>query len=55
MPELYEKHILRMPAAQWPDPLNRDFQAHNPKIYVALQGSSELGLSGKLAALGSQC
>ena len=46
--EHYVKHILRMPAEQWPDPLNRAFKHYNPKIYVALQGPSELGLSGKL-------
>ena len=50
MPELYTKHILRMPADQWPEPLNRAFKHYNPKIYVALQGPSELGLSGKLAS-----
>jgi len=50
MPALYEKHILRMPADQWPDPLNRAFKHYNPKIYEALQGPSELGLSGKLVS-----
>lgn len=48
IPEHYEKHILRMPAAQWPDPLNRSLEHVNLKIYVPLQGPSELGLSGKL-------
>ena len=48
MREFYVKHILRMPVEQWPDPLNRAFKHYNPKIYVALQGPSELGLSGKL-------
>ncbi len=48
IPEHYEKHILRMPAAQWPDPLNRSLKHVNLKIYVPLQGPSELGLSGKL-------
>lgn len=48
VPEHYEKHILRMPAAQWPEPLNRTFKHANMKIYVPLQGPSELGLSGKL-------
>jgi proline iminopeptidase len=48
MREHYTKHILRMPAEQWPEPLNRAFKHLNPKIYVALQGPSELGLSGKL-------
>ena len=48
VPEHYEKHILRMPAQQWPDPLNRTFKHANLKIYVPLQGPSELGVAGKL-------
>lgn len=45
----YVNHILRMPADQWPDPVNRTFAHINPDIYVPLQGPSELGASGKLA------
>jgi len=45
----YVQHILRMPADQWPDPVNRAFKHLNPKIYVPMQGPSELGASGKLA------
>jgi proline iminopeptidase len=48
VPTHYEKHILRMPAAQWPDPLNRTLKHVNLKIYVPLQGPSELGVAGKL-------
>jgi proline iminopeptidase len=48
MPAHYEKHILRMPAAQWPDPVNRAFKHLNPDVYIPMQGPSELGLSGKL-------
>ena len=48
MPQHYEQHILRMPAAQWPDPANRAFKHLNPEIYVPMQGPSELGASGKL-------
>jgi len=48
MPLHYEKHILRMPAAQWPDPVNRAFAHLNLGVYVPMQGPSELGLSGKL-------
>jgi proline iminopeptidase len=48
MPAHYEKHILRMPADQWPDPVQRAFKHLNPKVYVPMQGPSELGLSGKL-------
>jgi len=44
----YTKHILRMPADQWPDPVNRTFKHLNPKVYVPMQGPSELGASGKL-------
>ena len=44
----YQQHILRMPIAQWPDPVNRGFAHINQKIYVPLQGPSELGAGGKL-------
>jgi proline iminopeptidase len=48
MPHHYEKHILRMPAADWPEPVNRSFEHMNLKIYVPMQGPSELGASGLL-------
>jgi len=48
MPNHYEQHILRMPAAEWPDPVNRAFAHINNDIYVPMQGPSELGASGKL-------
>ena len=48
MPAHYEKHILRRPAADWPDPVNRAFAHLNDKIYIPMQGPSELGASGKL-------
>jgi proline iminopeptidase len=48
MPHHYVPHILRMPAEQWPDPVKRAFKHINPKVYVPMQGPSELGLSGKL-------
>lgn len=48
MPHHYEHHVLRMPAAQWPEPVTRSFGHLNPKIYVPMQGPSELGASGKL-------
>ena len=44
----YVQHILRMPADQWPDPVNRAFNKINKKIYIPMQGPSELGASGKL-------
>jgi len=49
IPNHYEQHILRMPAAQWPDPVQRALNHVNPSVYVPLQGPSELGISGKLA------
>ncbi|MGD8276833.1 MAG: proline iminopeptidase-family hydrolase [Gemmatimonadota bacterium] len=48
VPAHYEQHILRMPADQWPDPVNRAFAHINPSIYVLMQGPSELGASGRL-------
>ncbi len=50
IPHHYEHHVLRMPAAQWPDPVDRSFAKVNSKIYVPMQGPSELGASGKLVA-----
>ena len=48
IPHHYVQHVLRMPADQWPDPVNRAFKHLNPKVYVPMQGPSELGASGKL-------
>jgi proline iminopeptidase len=45
VPHHYEQHILRMPAESWPDPVQRGFAHINPKIYVPMQGPSELGMS----------
>ena len=39
----YVHHLLRMPAADWPDPVQRGFAHINPAIYVPMQGPSELG------------
>ena len=44
----YVDHLLRMPAPDWPDPVNRAFKHLNPMVYVPMQGPSELGASGKL-------
>jgi len=44
----YVFHVLRMPPDQWPDPAVRGFKHINPKVYVPMQGPSELGASGKL-------
>ena len=48
MQNFYIYHVLRMPAEQWPDPLMRALNKINKKIYVPMQGPSELGTSGKL-------
>jgi proline iminopeptidase len=48
IPHHYVHHFLRMPAAEWPDPVNRAFKHLNAKVYVPMQGPSELGASGKL-------
>lgn len=48
IPHHYVHHFLRMPAEQWPDPVNRAFKHVNQAIYIPMQGPSELGASGKL-------
>ena len=45
----YIQHILRRPAEEWPDPVNRAFAKLNYKLYTLMQGPSELGASGRLA------
>jgi proline iminopeptidase len=47
-PHYYQQHILRIPIAQWPDPVNRSFAKMNQSLYVTMQGPSEFGISGKL-------
>jgi proline iminopeptidase len=44
----YEKHVLRRPEAEWPDPALRGLEHINPAVYVPMQGPSELGASGLL-------
>jgi proline iminopeptidase len=41
----YVHHVLRMPPADWPEPVQRGFAHINPAIYVSMQGPSELGIS----------
>ena len=48
MKEQYQVHILRLPEAQWPEPVLRAFKHLNRDIYVPMQGPSELGASGAL-------
>jgi proline iminopeptidase len=45
IPQHYEHHILRMPADSWPEPVQRGFAHINPRIYVPMQGPSELGMT----------
>ena len=45
----YVYHVLRQPPGDWPDPAERAFKHVNPKVYIPMQGPSELGASGKLA------
>ncbi|MHB1058873.1 MAG: proline iminopeptidase-family hydrolase [Rhodanobacter sp.] len=47
-PMHYEQHVLRMPEAQWPEPVTRSFGHINGQIYTMMQGPSELGASGRL-------
>jgi proline iminopeptidase len=49
MPHFYAKHVLRLPLADWPEPVNRSFGKMNQSFYVTMQGPSEFGISGKLA------
>jgi proline iminopeptidase len=46
IPNYYVEHLLRMPPDQWPDPLNRAFGKLNKKVYVPMQGPSEMGATG---------
>lgn len=48
IPNFYEKHILRFPSKDWPEPVNRSFSKINQSLYVTMQGPSEFGISGKL-------
>jgi proline iminopeptidase len=48
IPNFYEKHILRFPSKDWPEPVNRSFAKLNQSLYVTMQGPSEFGISGKL-------
>ncbi|TFW33642.1 proline iminopeptidase-family hydrolase [Massilia horti] len=43
MPNFYVHHILRLPPDQWPEPVGRAFKRLNPKVYIPMQGPSELG------------
>lgn len=49
IPYHYEHHVLRRPYKEWPDSVLRAFDHLNPKVYIPMQGPSELGARGKLA------
>ena len=44
----YTQHLLRIPPERWPDPVNRAFAHLNKKVYIPMQGPSEMGASGTL-------
>ena len=44
----YIYHVLRRPLDDWPDSATRSFKHTNPKVYIPMQGPSELGASGQL-------
>jgi proline iminopeptidase len=48
----YVHHVLRMPAEDWPDPVQRGFGHINPAIYVSMQGPSELGIAANAKLAG---
>jgi proline iminopeptidase len=48
MKYFYVDHILRLPPDRWPDPVQRAFGRLNKKVYIPMQGPSEMGASGKL-------
>jgi proline iminopeptidase len=48
MENFYNKHILRKPVNEWPEPVNRASSRLNQSLYITMQGPSELGISGKL-------
>ena len=48
IPNFYEKHVCRIPAQDWPEPMSRSLNQTNQSLYITMQGPSEFGLSGKL-------
>jgi proline iminopeptidase len=51
----YIHHVLRMPVADWPDPVMRAFAHINQSVYVSMQGPSELGMSGDAKLASWEC
>jgi proline iminopeptidase len=50
IPNFYEKHILRLPSTQWPEPVSRSLGKMNQSLYVTMQGPSEFGIAGRLTS-----
>lgn len=50
MPAWYERHILRRPAAEWPEPVMRSLANVNQRFYATMQGPSEMGAGGRIAS-----
>jgi proline iminopeptidase len=48
VPNWYEQHFLRRPAAEWPAPVMTAGANVNRQFYVTMQGPSEMGASGRL-------
>jgi proline iminopeptidase len=48
IPHFYHEHICRL--ADWPDGFNRSMKHVNNEVYTMMQGPSEFGISGRLAA-----
>ena len=49
LPNFYAEHVLRLPPAEWPEPVSRSFAKMNQSLYVTMQGPSEFRIRGKLA------
>ena len=50
IPNFYVEHVCRIPLEEWPEPVNRASAKTNKSLYVTMQGPSEFGIAGKLAA-----
>lgn len=48
VPEFYEKHVLRRPVSEWPEPFNYASAIANMHVYTLMQGPSEMGASGRI-------
>lgn len=48
VPNFYKEHLCRL--EEWPDGVNRSLKHVNAGIYTMMQGPSEFGISGRLAA-----